>query len=198
AGEHEALQLRERLVEGIAEALELVDLRLRRPKAALDLDGDREVGADVEELVLDPLERGAKRLREIRRREHDAELRVQLVDGAECREARVELRDPGAVAEARLARVAAARVDARETNGLVGPPRAHRREVTVSAQSRDTRLRFFSVRSRVSRGRVGPDLSRARVPFNGVIPARSCARAARGSNGRSRAAGSRSSPRRSP
>src|SRR5439155_24326003 len=133
AREDEALQLRQRLVERVAEPLELVHQRLRRPEAALDLDGHREVGPDVEQLVLDPLERIAKRRREVRRRERVAELRVELVDGAEGGEACVELRDPRAVAETRLARVSAARVDARETDGLVGAARTHRPEVTLSA-----------------------------------------------------------------
>ena len=50
-------------------------------------------------------------------------MRVQLVDGAERGDAAVELRDARAVAEARLAAVAAARVDPRQADGLIPFPR---------------------------------------------------------------------------
>ena len=51
--------------------------------------------------------------------EHDADRGVHLVDRAEGGDARVELRDAGAVAERGLPRVAAARVDLRQPDGLV-------------------------------------------------------------------------------
>ena len=55
--------------------------------------------------------------------------RVELVDVPQRGHARVELRDPRAVAEARLPLVAAARVDARQADGLVAltHPRSLRR-----------------------------------------------------------------------
>ena len=44
----------QRLVERVAERLERVDHRLLDPQPALDRERHAEVGADVEELVLDP------------------------------------------------------------------------------------------------------------------------------------------------
>ena len=121
AGKDEALQLGQGLVELVAQLLEPVDERLRHAEALVAArERDGEIGADVEELVLDLRERRAKRFRQVGRREHDAELRVELVDDAVGADARVELRHARAVAEARLPRVAAARVDARQANRLVG------------------------------------------------------------------------------
>ena len=119
AREDEAAQLGQLLVEAVAVALERVHLLLRDPQPPVaGAVRHGEVGADVEELVLDALERRAQRGRELAG-ERDAELRVQLVDGAERADPAVELRGPAAVAEARLARVAAARVDPGQADGLV-------------------------------------------------------------------------------
>ena len=57
AGQHEARQLRQVVVEAVAELLERVDRRLLDPQPTLDPDRDAEIGADVEQLVLDPRER---------------------------------------------------------------------------------------------------------------------------------------------
>ncbi len=125
AGQDEAGQLRERLVQLVAEPLELVDHRLRDAEPLVGAgERDGQVGADVEQLVLDPRERRAQRLGR-RSREHDPELRVELVDGAVRGDARIELRHARAVAEARLPLVAAARVDLRQADGLVATARAH-------------------------------------------------------------------------
>jgi hypothetical protein len=119
AREHEALQLRQLGVVLVAERLELVDHRLRRAEAVVGAcERDGEVGADVEELVLHALERRAQRVRQLAGKD-DAEQRVQLVDDPVRADARVELRRARAVAEARLARVAATRVDLRQADGLV-------------------------------------------------------------------------------
>src|SRR5207253_2575220 len=83
-----------------------------------------QVGTDVEELVLDALEHSAQLLRRLGR-EREPDVRVQLVDGAEGRDAAVELRHARAVAERRLSAVAAARVDPRQPHRLVGGARAH-------------------------------------------------------------------------
>src|SRR5438477_134870 len=87
--EDEALQLGEALVDLVAVALEPVDPLLRdaQPRVALD-EGNRHVGAEVEELVLDPRESLVVDLAA-----NPAEKRVQLVDDAEGLHERVELGD---------------------------------------------------------------------------------------------------------
>ena len=62
AGEDEALELWEVCVEPVAVLLEVIDEPLLDPQPALDLSRDGEVGAEVEQLVLDPLERRAERV----------------------------------------------------------------------------------------------------------------------------------------
>src|SRR5205823_925259 len=113
AQEDEAPELRQRRVRLVAVGLETVDVRLGDPQLAVSLRiGHREVGAEIEELVLEtlqPLAGGDAR---------PAEQRVQLVDGAVGLHERIELGDARAVAERRLARVAAACVDARQPYGL--------------------------------------------------------------------------------
>ena len=116
AGQDEALQRLELLVEPVAVGLERLNLRLLDPQLPVALrEGHREVGADVEELVLDPLER----IGECPRGDREPELRVQLLDRADRRDPRVGLGHAGAVAERGLPGVAAARVDLREPNRLV-------------------------------------------------------------------------------
>ena len=163
AREDEALQLRQVVVERVAERLQPVDQRLLDAQPALDRERHAEVGADVEELVLDPAERLAQLQRALAR-EDDAEERVELVDRAVRGDPGVELRDAGAVAERGLARVAAAGVDARQSDRLVGGA-GHGGQPTRPAAT---------------------------------IPTPVQPRARRGCRGRSRAAGSRSCPRRSP
>ena len=63
---------------------------------------------------------GSSQLRRAVAREDDAEQRVELVGRAVRGDPRIELRDARAVAERGLPRVAAARVDARQANRLVG------------------------------------------------------------------------------
>ena len=80
------------------------------------------------------------------------DVRVQLVDGAERGDPAVELRHARPVAEAGLAPVAAARVDARQPDGLVGLARHGHRlrpvELGRPASTRWTHLRASSARSR--------------------------------------------------
>ena len=64
-------------------------------------------------------ERGSRAAARAGRPRDDADVRVELVDDAVGADTRVELRRARAVAEARLARVAAARVDLREPDRLV-------------------------------------------------------------------------------
>ncbi len=66
--EDEALELRQVGVEPVAVLLEPVDERLLDPQPALDLARDGEVGAEVEQLVLDPLERRPDLVRGLARR----------------------------------------------------------------------------------------------------------------------------------
>src|SRR5207244_8637162 len=91
AGKDEAPEGRQLLVERIAEPLELVDptlLDAKLPVAGHMRHGD--VGAEVEELVLD-LHEGSAQLVGKLARKGDAELRVQLVDHAVCHHPRVGL-----------------------------------------------------------------------------------------------------------
>src|SRR5207244_1806761 len=109
AGQDEALQLGERRVRLVDLLLEPADRLLRDAEPLVARrERNRQVGAEVEELVLDAVEAA-----------RPADERVELVDVAHRRHPRVELRDPRPVAEARLALVAAARVDAREADRLV-------------------------------------------------------------------------------
>ena len=78
---------------------------------------DAEVGAEVEEVVLDVAQPRRVGLGEPVDGERDADLRVQLVDGAVGLDARIGLRDAAHVAEVGLAVVAQAGVDAGEVDG---------------------------------------------------------------------------------
>ena len=117
-GEDEALELGQLGVEVVAVALESVDLLLRDAQAALALHRNREIGPEIEELVLDTGEHLADRLWAVSGLD-DSHRRVQLVDGPERGDPRVELRYPGAVAERRLPLIAAARVDLRQPDRFV-------------------------------------------------------------------------------
>ncbi len=119
AGQNEALQHRQVGVEVIAELLEAIDVGLLDAEPVADAEWDRQVGADVEEVVLDALERRVELLGQAGVRQHNAERRIQLVDRAEGADAAVELGHTRAVAERRLPFVARARVDACQADGLV-------------------------------------------------------------------------------
>src|SRR3954451_5005670 len=109
AGEDEALELGQRRVGLVDLLLEPVDRLVGDPQPLVALDEwNGQVGAEIEELVLDALQAA-----------RPAHERVELVDVADRGPPRVELRDARAVAEARLALVPAARVDARQADGLV-------------------------------------------------------------------------------
>ena len=56
ARQHEALELGKIGVEAVAVGLERVDLLLRRTQPPLQLERDGEIGAEIEELVLDARE----------------------------------------------------------------------------------------------------------------------------------------------
>ena len=73
-GKHEALELGELRVEAVAVDLERVDLLLRRAQPPFVLERHREIGAEVEELVLDADEHVADVVRALSR-DDDAEQR---------------------------------------------------------------------------------------------------------------------------
>src|SRR5918999_3175396 len=125
AGKDEALELGEVGVEAVAVALEVRDLLVGDSQAPVtDAVRDGEVGADVEELVLHAFERSPEVVGDLSRHRMP-DVRVQFVDGAEGADAAIELGDTTTVAEARLATVASARVDACESNRLVAFARCH-------------------------------------------------------------------------
>src|SRR6266487_3135463 len=114
ARKDEALQLWQRRVRLLDVVLQTPDRVGRNAQPALVAGvRHRQVRPEIEQLVLDALEAA-----------RPAHERIQLVDVAHRRHARVELRDARAVAEARLTLVPAARVDARQADGLVALPHA--------------------------------------------------------------------------
>ena len=131
AGQDEALQHRQLRVELVAERLEPVDLGLLDAKAIGDAERDAEIGPDVEELVLNQLERLAQQPRQLALREHHAERGVELVHRAEGPDPAVELRHARPVAERGLAAVSRARVDLGQANRLVAAARSHERTASV-------------------------------------------------------------------
>jgi hypothetical protein len=118
AGEDEALELRQLGVEAIAVVLEPVDLFLCDAEPRLVLHRHGEVGAEIEELVLDTQEDVPDLVRAVAC-EREPDERVQLVRGPVGRDSRVELGDPRAVSQRRLAFVASASVDPGQPYRLV-------------------------------------------------------------------------------
>jgi hypothetical protein len=115
-GQHERLERLEGRVGRIAFGLEALDELLRDPEPTAAAHRRRgEIGTEVEELVLNP----AQGLGRALDGERPAEERVELVDLAHRLDPRVGLRDAAPVAEARLARIAAAGVDPCQPDRLV-------------------------------------------------------------------------------
>ena len=122
ARKHEAPELGKGGVEAVALVLEDVDLRLRHAQSSLVLQRHREIGAEVEELVLYPSEHIADLFGALRG-ENEPERGVQLVDRSVRRDPEVELGGARAVPERGFARISAARVDLRQAHGLVSASR---------------------------------------------------------------------------
>ena len=118
AGKDEALELRKLLVKAVAVLLERLDLALADAQPALLGQRHRQIGAEVEELVLHPQEHVPDAGRALSR-EHDAEEGVDLVHRPIGRDPLVQLRNAGAVPERRLPRIASARVYLRQPDRLV-------------------------------------------------------------------------------
>jgi hypothetical protein len=117
AGEDERLERRELRVDLVAGGLEPGRLFGSQPQpSAVAAVGDRDVGADVEQVVLDPLQECGEPGREPGQRERDAELGVQLVHRPVRLDPRMRLRHPAHVAQMGLAVVAEARVDPGEVH----------------------------------------------------------------------------------
>ena len=111
------MQRRELGVDLVAGLLQPGGLLGRQPQPrAVAAVRDADVGADVEQVVLDPAQEPGEPLREARQRERDAELRVELVHRPVRLDPRVRLGHPAHVAEVGLAVVAQARVDAGEVD----------------------------------------------------------------------------------
>jgi Bacterial Ig-like domain (group 1) len=115
AGKDEAAELGKGRVRGVAVTFEPVDRRLVDAQLPVTRGiRHREVGAEIEELVLNPFELGRHG-----RDSRPAEDGVQFVDRAVSTHERVELRHARHVPERGRPRVAAARVDLRQPNRLV-------------------------------------------------------------------------------
>ena len=120
AGEDEGTQRRQVGTELVAGGLEFVDPLLLDAQGrvrGLRHEGCRQVGADVEQVVLDAQEHWAQPLRQIGgTREREAERGAGLVRVGVGDEARVVLRRPAEVAEARAPVVTGAGVDRAENH----------------------------------------------------------------------------------
>ena len=118
AGQDEGLQRGQLGVGLVAGLLEPGGLLGQDAQAlALAALGDGDVGADVEEVVLDPLQPLAVARRQLALRERHAEVGVELVHGAVGLDPRVGLRDPAHVAQMGLSAVAEAGVDTCQVYG---------------------------------------------------------------------------------
>src|SRR6187549_1769407 len=114
----EAPELVEVFVEAVAVRLETVDLLLCDAQPTLVPERHRQVGTEIEELVLYAVQYGADGLG-ARCREHEPECGVELVDGPVGTDPLVALGHARTVAERGVPRVAAACVDLREPDRLV-------------------------------------------------------------------------------
>ena len=126
ARKYEALELRELGVEPVAVALQRVDLLLCDAQARVLLHGDGEIGAKIEELVLNTAEHRAQVVGAVSG-QNETDNRVQFIDGPVRGDPGVELGDARAVSERRLPRVAPTGVDPRQPDGLVAIARHGRR-----------------------------------------------------------------------
>jgi hypothetical protein len=94
-------------------------VRLLDAEPVADPERNGEVGADVEEVVLDTRQRLSQSLRERAVCEHHPDRRVELIHRAEGADAAVQLRHARAVAERGLSSVTRARVNTCEPDRLV-------------------------------------------------------------------------------
>jgi hypothetical protein len=74
--------------------LQAIDRSLLDAQPVGDAEWHTEVGSDVEELVLDPVERSPQPLGQLGVREDDTDRGVQLVDCPERADPAIELRHP--------------------------------------------------------------------------------------------------------
>ncbi len=119
AGQDERAQRLQPLEVGVAVGLELVHPLLAHPQRGVligRLERGREVGADVEEVVLHPLEGGPDVVGDRSGREDDADRGIRLVGVGVCREPRVGLARAAEVAERRRPVVAGPGVDPGEVD----------------------------------------------------------------------------------
>ena len=146
---------------------------------ALAALGDRDVGADVEEVVLDALQPARVALGQAALGERDAELRVELVDGPVGLDPRVRLRRPGSCPRggSRRRRRGGYRCGSGSRSWLAcrntmlaepgrwsgKPVRIRRGPATVTGEAtagRRARRRSLSPRGLGRRGAVGPEARR--------------------------------------
>ena len=138
AREHERAQRRELGVHLVTALLEPGRLLGGDPQAlafGIRVLGRRDVGADIEQVILDALQPGEKARRHVGDRERDSDLRVALIHRPVRLDPRVSLGDAAHVPEVRLARIAEAGVDARQVD-------RHRSVSLRGAAHRDTIVAF--------------------------------------------------------
>jgi hypothetical protein len=122
-GQDEALQRIERVVEAVDRFLQPRDLGGRYAQRALDFGGRGEIGAEVEQIILDAGEHGVE-IGVGERGAGDSDRRIGLIDFADGVDARVGLGYARAVDEAGAAVVPGAGVDLVELDQLSFPRRA--------------------------------------------------------------------------
>ena len=115
ARQHERFQRRKLVIEPVDFAFEPIDLRLRhrQPRAtrAFALAGRAQIGADVEQIVLDARQRGIEHSIAAGMQPRDADRRIGLVERAVGGDAQIVFLAPLAGAEPGGAVVAGAGID---------------------------------------------------------------------------------------
>ena len=124
SGKNERLQRFERVIDLVAALLDPRDLLCQHAQTLLRRFtifgrrlGNGEIGADVEEVVLDVTEPGDVLLRHAGGRNGDADLGVQFVNRSVCLNPRVDLRHAAHVAQMSFAIVAEAGVNLCQIDG---------------------------------------------------------------------------------
>ena len=146
-GRMKLVERREALVHRVDFALEPLDLRRDDAQRAVDLPGRGDIGAEVEQVVLDARAAQSRALAVGQRGDSDADRGIGFVDLADGRHPQARLADPAAVDQPGAAAVAGARVDLVELD-QASAARSSRRStrirttMTIATAWNSTRLRI--------------------------------------------------------